>query len=58
MIREIVDLLGNNKVKIIKRPEGVRGITSTWAHKDKTEWTTDGGDVSCVKTRLCPRVQV
>jgi len=54
MLREIVDLLANGKVKIIRRPPGVCGITSTWAHKDKTAWKA-GSEVHSVKSRLCPR---
>ena len=54
MLTEIVDLLANDKVRIIKRPPGVYGITSTWAHKDKTAWKA-GSEVHSVKSRVCPR---
>ena len=54
MLKELVDLLDNQKIKIIRRPPGVQGITSTWAHKDRIAWKA-GSEHHSVKSRLCPR---
>jgi hypothetical protein len=56
MLRELVNVVGERKLEIIKRPVGVSSITSTWTHKPQKEWKNDGEQSSKeLRSRLCPR---
>ena len=62
MLRELVNVVGERKMEIIKRPTGIPIITSTWTHKPQKAWkvTTSPDDPSDsvteeLRSRLCPR---
>ena len=56
MAKELSNLLTNNRIQVIPRPPGARGIGSKWVHKQTSEWKSDGTqDGPLVRSRLCPR---
>ena len=58
MLRELLNVM-DDKMDIIKRPDGIRPITSTWTHKKQSAWKLDDTAKSPenfeLRSRLCPR---
>ena len=59
MLRELVNVVGTNKMEIVKRPAGVTPITSTWTHKNQKAWKLDQTNATSqppeLRSRMCPR---
>jgi len=58
MLRELVNVVGERKLEIVKRPaDATSPITSTWTHKPQKTWKLEGTEQPAeeLRSRLCPR---